>query len=220
MFPISDVIPSRTRPVVTISLIAVNTLAFLYQLQLDDLTLERLVFEYGVIPARLSYADVISSMFLHGDFLHFVGNMVFLWIFGDNVEDRLGHGGYLGFYVGAGAAAAMAQVFADPTSFVPMIGASGAIAGVMGAYFLLYPHSRILTAVFFFLFLDIIEIPAIFFLGVWFLLQVFHGAMASGAPGGGVAFWAHAGGFAAGFIVGLYVKARDRASQDYWRDVH
>jgi membrane associated rhomboid family serine protease len=219
MFPISDVIPSRTRPVVTISLIALNALVFLYQFQLDDLSLQRLVFEFGVIPARFSYGDVISSMFLHGDILHFAGNMVFLWIFGDNVEDRLGHVGYLLFYLGAGALAAMAQVFADPTSFVPMIGASGAIAGVMGAYFLLYPHSRILTIVFFVLFLDIIEIPAIFFLGVWFLLQVFHGAMASGAEGGGVAFWAHAGGFAAGVMAGLYARARDRANQDYWRDV-
>lgn len=219
MFPISDVIPSRTRPVVTISLIALNTLLFLYQLRLDDVSLQRLVFEYGVIPARFSYADLVSSMFLHGDFLHFAGNMVFLWIFGDNVEDRLGHAGFVAFYIGAGAVAAIAQVFADPTSFLPMIGASGAIAGVMGAYFLLYPHSRILTAVFLFLFLDIIEIPAIFFLGVWFLLQLFHGAMSTGSSGGGVAFWAHAGGFAAGALVGLYIKARDRANEDYWRNV-
>jgi membrane associated rhomboid family serine protease len=219
MFPISDVIPSRTRPVVTISLIALNTLMFLYQIQLEHVALQQLVFEYGVIPARFSYADVVSSMFLHGDFLHFIGNMVFLWIFGDNVEDRLGHVGYLGFYFASGTIAAMAQVFADPTSFLPMIGASGAIAGVMGAYFLLYPHSRILTAVFVFVFLDIIEIPAIFFLGVWFLLQVVHGAMSTGIEGGGVAFWAHAGGFAAGVVVGLYVRARDRANQDYWKDV-
>jgi len=219
MFPLSDVIPSRTRPVVTISLIAINALVFLYQFQLDELSLQRLVFEFGVIPARLSYGDVVSSMFLHGDILHFVGNMVFLWIFGDNVEDRLGHAGYLLFYLGSGAVAAMAQVFAAPGSFVPMIGASGAIAGIMGAYFLIYPHSRILTVVFFVLFLDIIEIPAIFFLGVWFLLQVFHGAMSGGADGGGVAFWAHAGGFAAGAMVGLYARARDRAGQDYWSNV-
>jgi membrane associated rhomboid family serine protease len=219
MFPISDVIPSRTRPVVTMSLIAVNALLFLYQLQLDDLALQQLVFDYGVIPERFSYTDVVSSMFLHGDALHFAGNMVFLWIFGDNVEDRLGHASYLGFYIACGAVAAMTQVFADPTSPLPMIGASGAIAGVMGAYFLLYPHSRILTAVFVIIFMDIIEIPAIFFLGVWFLLQVFHGTLSSGMPGGGVAFWAHAGGFAAGVLAGLYVKARDRANQDYWREV-
>jgi membrane associated rhomboid family serine protease len=219
MFPISDIIPSRTRPVVTMSLIAINALMFLYQIRLDQADLQRLVFDYGVIPARFSYPDIVSSMFLHGDFLHVIGNVVFLWIFGDNVEDRLGHAGFAAFYVAAGGLAAMAQVFANPDSVVPMIGASGAIAGVMGAYFLLYPHSRILTAVFFFLFLDIIEIPAIFFLGVWFLLQVFHGAMSSGSEGAGVAFWAHAGGFAAGVVAGLYVRARDRANEDYWRDV-
>ncbi len=219
MFPISDVIPSRTRPVVTIGLIAINALAFLYQLQLDQGPLQRLVFEYGVIPARFSYLDVLTSLFLHADFLHFAGNMVFLWIFGDNVEDRLGHVTYLVFYLTCGTLAAMAQVFADPLSFVPMIGASGAVAGVMGAYFVVYPHSRILTAVFLLLFLDIIEIPAIFFLGVWFLLQVLHGALSSEMEGGGVAFWAHAAGFVTGILAGLYVRARDRSNEDYWRGV-
>ena len=220
MFPISDVIPSRTRPVVTVSLIAINSLMYLFQLQLDEVAMQRLVLDAGLIPARFSYVDVVTSMFLHADFLHFLGNMVFLWIFGDNVEDRVGHAGFVLFYVGTGTAGAMAQTLADPSSFVPMIGASGAIAGVMGAYFLLYPQSRILTAVFLFLFLDVIEIPAIFFLGVWFLLQVLHGAMSPAAEGGGgVAFWAHAGGFAAGLLVGLYVKRRDRAREDYWRRV-
>ncbi len=219
MFPLSDVIPSRTRPVVTISLMALNTLMFLYQLQLDDVALQRLVYDLGVVPASLAYSDLVTSMFLHGDFLHFIGNMVFLWIFGDNIEDRVGHGGFVLFYIGTGAIAALAQVFANPDSIVPMIGASGAIAGVMGAYFVLYPHSRILTAVFLVLFLDIIEIPAIFFLGVWFLLQVVHGSMSSGVDGGGVAFWAHAGGFAAGLSIGLYLRARDRATQAYWQDV-
>ena len=219
MFPLSDVIPSRTRPVVTVSLIALNTLMFLYQVWLDDVALQRLVFDLGVIPAYLTYRDIVTSMFLHGDFLHFIGNMVFLWIFGDNVEDRVGHGGFVLFYFGTGGLAALTQVFANPLSVVPMIGASGAIAGVMGAYFVLYPHSRILTAVFFFLFLDIVEIPAIFFLAVWFLLQVVHGSLASGVEGGGVAFWAHAGGFAAGLSIGLYLRARDRARRAYWRDV-
>jgi membrane associated rhomboid family serine protease len=218
MFPLSDVIPSRTRPVVTISLIALNALMFLYQLQLDEVSLQRLVFNLGVIPAYLSYGDIVTSMFLHGDFLHFLGNMVFLWIFGDNVEDRVGHGGFVLFYIATGGFAALAQVFANPTSVIPMIGASGAIAGVMGAYFVLYPHSRILTAVFLILFLDIVEIPAIFFLGVWFILQLVHGSIA-GADGGGVAFWAHAGGFAAGVAIGLYLRARDRATQSYWQDV-
>ncbi len=218
MFPISDVIPSRTRPVVTVGLIVVNTLAYIYQLQLEHGPLQSLVYEFGVIPARFSYGDVITSMFLHADFLHFVGNMVFLWIFGDNVEDRLGHIGYLVFYLVCGTLAAIAQVAANPASLVPMIGASGAIAGVMGAYFLVYPRSRILTAVFVLLFLDIIEIPAIFFLGVWFLLQVLHGAMANDIEGGGVAFWAHAAGFVTGALAGLYIKARDRNNQEYWKE--
>ena len=219
MFPISDVIPSRTRPTVTIGLIAVNALLFLYQLQLDDLSLQRLVFAYGVIPARFSPADALTSMFLHADFLHFLGNMVFLWIFGDNVEDRLGHVTYLLFYLGAGYIAAMAQVFASPDSFAPMIGASGAIAGVMGAYFVIYPHSRVLTAVFLLVFLDVIEIPAIFFLGVWFLLQLVHGAISAGTEDAGIAFWAHAGGFVTGILAGLYVRIRSQADRDYWQGV-
>jgi membrane associated rhomboid family serine protease len=218
VFPISDVIPSRTRPVVTIGLIIANTLAYLYQLQLDHAPLQSLVYEYGVVPARFSMSDVVTSMFLHGDFLHFAGNMIFLWIFGDNVEDRLGHVAYLVFYLVCGTLAALAQLAANPLSLVPMIGASGAIAGVMGAYFLVYPRSRILTAVFVLLFLDIVEIPAIFFLGIWFLLQVVHGAMSTGIEGGGVAFWAHAAGFLAGALGGLYIKARDRHDRDYWKE--
>ena len=216
MFPISDVIPSRTRPVVTIILIVLNTLTYLYQLQLDETALQRLVFAYGLIPARFAPADVVTSLFLHADILHFASNMVFLWIFGDNVEDRLGHVGYLMFYLACGGIGAAAQAAADPMSFAPMIGASGAIAGVMGAYFLLYPHSRVLTVVFLVIFLDIIEIPAVFLLGVWFLLQVGHGALSSGAPGGGVAFWAHIGGFAAGAILGLYLRVRGSGDRDYW----
>jgi membrane associated rhomboid family serine protease len=219
MFPISDIIPSRTRPVVTIGLIAVNTLLFLYQLQLDDVSLQRLVFQFGVIPARFSFTDAVTSMFLHADFLHFLGNMVFLWIFGDNVEDRLGHVQYTLFYFGCGMLAAAAQTFADPASFAPMIGASGAIAGVMGAYFVIYPHSRVLTAVFLLVFLDVIEIPAIFFLGIWFLLQLLHGAMSYGTQEGGIAFWAHAAGFVAGIAAGIYVRLRSHSSDDYWRAV-
>ena len=140
MFPISDVIPSRTVPVVTIGLISLNALAFLYELQLDDSQLQLLVHYYGVVPATFSWADVLSSMFLHGGWLHFLGNMLYLWIFGDNVEDRLGHGLYLLFYLACGAWPRLAQVLVQPFSTMPMIGASGAIAGVMGAYFVLYPH--------------------------------------------------------------------------------
>ena len=216
MFPLSDIIPSRTRPVITIGIIALNALVFLYQLQLDDGASRRFVFEFGLIPAFVSGSDVVSSMFLHADLLHFLGNMVMLWIFGDNVEDRLGHAAYLVFYLAAGAVAAAAQVAAAPLSIMPMVGASGAIAGVLGAYFVLYPRSRILTAVFIVFFLDVIEIPAIFLLGAWFLLQLAHGALTDGANAG-IAFWAHAGGFAAGAATGVALRVRDGRSQFYWR---
>jgi membrane associated rhomboid family serine protease len=216
MFPISDVIPSRTRPVVTISLIVLTTAAYLYQLQLDEAALERLVYGRGVVPASFSLVDAITSLFLHADILHIGGNIIFLWIFGDNVEDRLGHVRYLVFYLLCGIVAALAQTVGEPASFVPMIGASGAVAGVMGAYFLLYPHSRVLTVVFLIFFLDIIEVPAVFLLGVWFLLQLAHGALASDGPGGGIAFWAHAGGFLAGAIVGIAVRIRAPADRTYW----
>jgi membrane associated rhomboid family serine protease len=220
MLPISDVIPSRTVPVVTIGLIVLNALAFLYELQLDDYQLRLLVSYYGVIPATFSWADVLSSMFLHGGWVHFLGNMLYLWIFGDNVEDRLGHGLYLLFYLACGSVAALAQVFVQPYSPVPMVGASGAIAGVMGAYFVLYPHSRVLAVVFILIFFDIVEIPAIFFLGVWFLMQLFSGVgSVVDAAEGGVAFMAHVGGFVAGVIGGFIARARDAARQEYWRGV-
>src|SRR5215207_11429577 len=144
MFPISDVIPSRTRPVVTISLIALNALAFLYELQLSDRQLQVFAYAYGVVPAVFSWSDVLSSMFLHDGWMHFLGNMLYLWIFGDNVEDRLGHGRFVAFYLLCGTVASLAHVMSEPGSLIPTIGASGAVAGVMGAYFVLYPHSRIL----------------------------------------------------------------------------
>jgi membrane associated rhomboid family serine protease len=148
MFPISDVIPSQTRPIVTIGLIAVNAFAFLHELTLSERELQVFAQMYGVVPADFSWLAVVTSMFLHGGWMHFLGNMLYLWIFGDNVEDRLGHGKYLLFYLACGAAAAIGQTLTQPYSTVPMIGASGAIAGVMGAYFVLFPHSRVLTAVF------------------------------------------------------------------------
>jgi membrane associated rhomboid family serine protease len=169
-----------------------------------------------VLPASFSLADAITSLFLHADIVHIGGNMVFLWIFGDNVEDRLGHVRYLAFYLLCGIAGAFAQAVGESASFVPMIGASGAVAGVMGAYFLLYPHSRVLTVVFLIFFLDIIEIPAVFLLGVWFLLQLAHGALAPDGPGGGIAFWAHAGGFITGAAVGVVVRMRAPTDRAYW----
>jgi membrane associated rhomboid family serine protease len=204
MFPLSDVIPSRTFPIATITLIVINAIVFLYEATLPDAALRHFVAQYGLIPAYFSWGAVLTSMFLHGGWLHVIGNMLYLWIFGDNVEDRLGHVGYVVFYLAAGTTAALLQVMMAPGSMVPMVGASGAIAGVMGAYFVLYPQSRVLTAVLIFFYLELIEIPAIFFLGIWFLMQLFSGVGSIGAAAdtGGVAFWAHVGGFVSGFAVG------------------
>jgi membrane associated rhomboid family serine protease len=218
MFPVSDVIPSRTTPFVTVGLIALNALVFLHQLTLSDRELQIFVENYGVVPAYFSWITVLTSMFLHGGWLHFAGNMLYLWIFGDNVEDRFGHGRYLIFYLGSGAAAALAQTAINPSSFVPMVGASGAIAGVMGAYFVLFPHSRVLTAVFIVFFMDLVEIPAIFFLGIWFLMQFFSGVGSLGADAaqGGVAFWAHIAGFVVGASAGLVWRATERQRPEVW----
>ena len=146
MIPLRDVIPSRTTPYVTISLVVINALVFLYELSLGD-QVNEFMFYFGLVPAYFSWASVLTSMFLHGGFLHVAGNMLYLWIFGDNVEDQMGHGRFLAFYVLCGVAAALGQTLTVPDSMVPMVGASGAIAGVMGAYFILYPHSRVVTLV-------------------------------------------------------------------------
>jgi membrane associated rhomboid family serine protease len=203
MIPLRDVIPSRTTPFVTIALISLNAAAFLFELTLPDERLSAFFLTYGVVPAALSGPALISSMFLHGGWLHFLGNMLYLWIFGDNVEDRLGHGRFVVF---CGIVAAMAQVLARPDSMIPTIGASGAIAGVMGAYLVMFPHSRVLTLIPLFVFVELIEIPAIFFLGFWFLMQLFSGVGSVGgaADTGGIAFWAHVAGFLAG-LGGVFV---------------
>jgi membrane associated rhomboid family serine protease len=217
MFPLSDVIPSRTPPIVTIGFIAINVLVFVHELLLPPEALEEFMLRYALIPAWFSWPTVFTSMFLHAGFWHVVPNMLYLWIFGDNVEDRLGHARYLAFYLMAGVVAALAQRAINPYSTVPMVGASGAIAGVMGAYFVLYPQSRVLAAVFVLIFFDVVEIPAIFFLGLWFLLQLLSGvgSLATNAAGGGVAFFAHVGGFVAGLIVGAILRGRDRRWEPY-----
>jgi membrane associated rhomboid family serine protease len=204
------------------TLIGLNAVAFLYQLSLGD-AVARFVFTYGLVPADFSWVNVLTSMFLHGGLLHFGGNMLYLWIFGDNVEDRMGHGRFVLFYLLCGTAAALAQTMFNPDSAVPMVGASGAIAGVMGAYFVLYPHSRIVTLLPFIV-IQVIEVPAIFFLGIWFLMQFASGitsiATATGGDtGDGVAFWAHIAGFVAG-LVGVFVFRRpERQRVEWWNDV-
>jgi membrane associated rhomboid family serine protease len=222
MIPLRDVIPSRTTPYVTFAVIALNALVFLYQLSIGE-AVEEFVLYFGLVPAAFSWVAVLTSMFLHGGLLHFGGNMLYLWIFGDNVEDRMGHGRFLVFYLLCGTAAALAQTIASPDSVVPMVGASGAIAGVMGAYFVLYPRSRIVTLLPLFVFFQIVEIPAIFFLGFWFIMQLLSGVgslatATAGEPAGGIAFWAHAAGFLAGLSGVLVFRRPERQRVEWWND--
>jgi membrane associated rhomboid family serine protease len=207
VIPLRDVIPSRNFPFITITIIVINALAWFLELSMDPRELNRFLYVYGVVPGDFHPATLVTSMFLHGSWSHVIGNMWYLWIFGDNVEDRCGHGRYLAFYLLCGFAAAAGQILMNAHSLVPTIGASGAIAGMMGAYFVLYPHSRVLTFIPFPLF-DVVEVPAIFLLGFWFLMQLFNaGAVAATSQaggGGGVAFAAHVVGFVAG-LGGIFV---------------
>jgi len=212
MIPLRDINPlRRRRPVVTVTLIVLNALFFLYELALGP-RLQEFLLQAGFRPAvffseygGVSYGLVtgLLSMFLHGGWAHFLGNMLFLWIFGDNVEDRLGHLRFVVFYLATGYAATFAHALAASASLVPAIGASGAISGVLGAYLLLYPRARIVTLVFFVFFIQLVEVPALVYLPLWFLIQFFSGvaslaASASNVQAGGVAWFAHIGGFVAG----------------------
>jgi membrane associated rhomboid family serine protease len=216
VIPLRDVIPSRTTPFVTLGLIAANVIVFVYELALPGPALTRFFFDHGLVPAEFTWAAAFSSMFLHSGWLHIGGNMLSLWIFGDNIEDRMGHARFLVFYLVVGLAATLAQAAADSGSGVPLIGASGAIAGVMGAYLVLFPSSRILVLVFLLFFIDVVEIPALLYLGFWFLLQIVGGAGRVGESGGGVAFWAHAAGFIAGIAGVLLFRRRERQRVDWW----
>jgi membrane associated rhomboid family serine protease len=214
MIPLRDVIPSRTTPVVTVLLIALNALVWFYELALTRGALTDLLSTAGVVPAALNLPALLSSMFLHGSWLHVVGNMWFLWIFGDNVEDRLGHGRFLGFYLLCGIGATLGHVAMAPDSTLPIVGASGAIAGVMGAYFVLYPRSRVLTLVPLVVIWDIVEVPAVLLLGIWFAMQIVSaGAIAATAHAGGIAFAAHVIGFALGAIGVVAFRTRERQLQ-------
>jgi membrane associated rhomboid family serine protease len=216
LIPLYDVNRSLSRPIVTILLIAINVAVFAYQFTLEPYSLDHMIRTYGLIPARAKASTFLTSMFLHGGWLHLIGNMWFLWIYGDNVEDTLGRWKYLLFYLGCGFAAAMAQFVMNPASTVPMVGASGAIAGVMGAYVVKFPHARIVMLVFLFVFVTTIEVPAIFVLGYWLLIQLVSG-MGSIADmqlaKGGVAFFAHIGGFLAGVILIKLLPTHE----PYWR---
>ncbi len=201
MIPLRDVIPSRTTPYITVTIIVLNGLAWLFEISLPHDVLNEFLAVYGVVPASFSAPTLLTSMFLHGSWLHVLGNMWYLWIFGDNVEDRVGHGRFIVFYLLCGIIAGLGQVAVDPSSTLPTIGASGAIAGVMGAYFVLYPRSRVLTLIPW-IFIQIVELPATLLLGFWFLMQLFSAgtiAMTTSTSGGGVAFAAHV----VGFLIGM-----------------
>ena len=221
MIPIRDTLRSRHVPFVNYALIAVCAFTFVHELRagsgIDELIdahalypgrFVALVARYGLFDLAL-YAPLFSSMFLHAGFAHFAGNMLFLWIFGDNVEDRLGHVRYGVFYLAGGVAAALAHVAASPASLVPTVGASGAIAAVMGAYMLLYPGAHVQSLVLLGFFVRVVSVPAVVWLGLWFVFQIVAGAQSSSVPGqGGVAWWAHAGGFVFGAATVLVLGLR------------
>ncbi len=217
MIPLKDDNPTRTVPFVTYGIIAANIAVFVYLLSLPEWEEKRFILSYSVIPDRLfgggrlqggRYYTLLTSMFLHGGLLHIAGNMLYLWIFGDNIEDRLGHAGYLAFYAACGIAGGVAHSLSDPASNLPMLGASGAIAGVLGAYIVLFPRARVWTFFFFLFFWQVIPIPAIIIIGLWIALQVISGMTAFGQATGGVAWFAHMGGFAAGALVAAVIKRR------------
>src|SRR2546422_3153141 len=227
MIPIRDTIPSKNTPIGTWLIILANSVVFVFELMLPEPVLEGVFYYFGIVPARYSHPEwaawvglplddywpFLTSMFLHGGWLHIIGNMWTLWIFGDNVEDRMGTLRFLCFYFVCGLAAGLVHYFTNTDSTLPTVGASGAIAGVLGAYLLFFPGARVITLIPLFFLPLFVEIPAITYLGVWILSQIFSGTLSLGLPEdvGGVAFWAHVGGFIAGMVLlGFFVKRGPR----------
>ncbi len=235
MIPIRDTAPRYRFPVVNISLIVLNVFIFFYQQMLPPEQLYSFIFTYGTVPANLTGSlsgilrpgfssgallaaaiPLFTANFLHGGWLHLVGNMLYLWIFGDNIEGRFGHLKYLLLYLFMGAASQLFHIFSSPFSTTPLIGASGAIAGVLGAYFILFPHSRILTLVPLGFFITFVHLPAVVFLGFWFILQLLNASLLSAATGvQAVAWWAHIGGFIVGAGIGIMAKKRIESEYRY-----
>ncbi len=224
MIPIRDHNPSERTPYVTLIMIALNVAIFIAGLVWfsSDRALSQFYYDYALLPVRLSngenYISLVTSIFLHGGFMHLAGNMLFLWVFGDNLEDEMGHIPFLIFYLVCGIGASLAQFATGPTSAIPTVGASGAIAGVMGGYLLLYPKAKVDIFIFFIVFFRILPIPAWIMLGLWFGLQLFNGVSVD-TSNGGVAYWAHAGGFVIGFVLALPLW-RKLGGTLFWRQTH
>ena len=219
MIPLKDDNPTEITPYLTISFIATCVVVFLYQVSLPMKPSEIFVYQFGAIPAVVfghtqlpselvalpAYGTLISSMFLHGGWMHLIGNMLYLWIFGNNIEDVMGHAKFIIFYTACGILAALSHAIIDPGSTVPMVGASGAISGILGAYLLLFPRAHVLVLVPLGFFTQMMHVPAALVLGLWFVFQLISGGMSLGHEGGGVAFFAHIGGFVAGMLlIGLF----------------
>lgn len=224
MFPIRDHNPSGRTPYVTYALIAMNIAVFLsyWPFLPTDVAQAAFYDAWGLVPRRVVAGSetytVLTSMFLHGGWMHLLGNMLFLWIFGDNMEDMFGHIGFLVFYLASGLAAAVLQIAADPASQIPMVGASGAIAGVLGGYLLMFPKARVDVLIIIVIFFRVIAVPAWIMLGLWFAFQIVNG-LAADPDMGGVAYWAHAGGFIAGMILAVPVWLR-RGGTGFWQRTH
>lgn len=230
MIPLRDDNPSTIKPVVTITFVVLCAIVFLWQFSLGPARGQQAIYALGVIPAVLfghgslppeltvvpPYMTALTSMFMHGGWMHLIGNMLYLWIFGDNVEDSMGHGRFIVFYLLCGLAAVLAQALPEPGSTIPMVGASGAISGVLGAYLLLYPHARVLVLIPFGFILHTVRIPAGIVLLLWFGLQLFS-QLATPAGQGGVAFRAHIGGFIAGMLLIPFFKRKRFALRTPWR---
>jgi membrane associated rhomboid family serine protease len=234
MFPIRDTIPARNPPIATWLLILVNSVVFLFELTMPQPVLEQFFHLFGIVPARYAHPDwalwvgfpindywpFLTSMFLHGGWLHIIGNMWTLWIFGDNVEDRMGPARFVVFYLLCGLAAGIVHQVTNPDATVPTVGASGAIAGVMGAYLVLFPRARVIVLLPILFFPFFFELPAMFYLGFWALTQVFSGTLSLATPGGlgGIAWWAHVGGFGTGIALQFFFVRRGAAYRRPSRD--
>jgi len=231
MIPLRDENPTSRKPIFTIAFIIINCAVFIYEYSLGSQGFTEFTFKHGLIPAELMagrdlmvpelshmstspYFNLLSSMFMHGGIMHLAGNMLYLWIFGNNIEDELGHIWFIVFYLASGLAAALSFAFLNPDTTVPMVGASGAISGILGAYLVRYPYARVQTLIIFIFFLKIVRLPAVFLLGFWFILQLISSSTAS-ASQGGVAWFAHIGGFVFGALVFLILGKRYKRRQFY-----